>query len=247
MKKLIILLFLTTNLFGQNQYDRTYQKGGWFFDHIKLTLTDKYTLGLETHIRRINLLKSWQQAILRPYLKVDLGEKTSGTIGYSFIQNYDYNYYSPKVPFHEHNIWGQISFTQKLKNLQLCHRYRLEQRFIQKIEDLPTPHTINKVEFSERIRYRFSMTKTWLVSPNSEDEILVEFFDEIWLGLNNRSLIDHIFNQNWTYFGLAYRFDQSSKISIGYLYQVLNHSSTSLEKNSIIQLGLESTIDLRKT
>lgn len=115
---------------------------------------------------------------------------------------------------HEHRIWQQIWWRQEYSWFGSVQWIRLEQRFVQKLEN---GEPISDYRYNWRIRYNYSMSiplnskkiqpRTWSIAL--QDELFINFGSQI---------VYNYFDQNRLFAGLGYQFSQHLGASLGYAY-----------------------------
>jgi hypothetical protein len=221
MKKnltLLIILF-TGNLFGQNDRVNDYNSIAWLQSINTITLDKKWSLHLEYQWRREEGLKHWQQSLLRIGANYKLHDQVILHAGYSWIETFPYGDYpiASAGTFPEHRLYEQISFRQPVNKWTFLHRFRIEQRWLGKVE----PGTDRKIEdwnFVHRFRYQFrSQLALWL---KGEKQFFAAMADEIFIGAG-KNVGANIFDQNRFFLLTGYKFNKRFTLEGGYLNQTL--------------------------
>src|SRR4051812_31174371 len=82
--------------------------------------------------RRVNLVKDWQQSLLRVGLTYKVHRKVAMQAGYAWAPTFPYGTYTlaavPKV-FPEHRIYEQVVLSSTIGKATLTNRLRLDQRW----------------------------------------------------------------------------------------------------------------------
>ena len=131
----------------------------------------------------------------------------------------------------EHRIWQQVTLTDTAPFGDLTSRSRLEQRFIQ---------GTNPVEWRFREFVRLSRP----IAEGSPFSFVV--WDEVFVRLNSTTpAVRAGFDQNRGFAGLGYSFDESARLEVGYLNQLIQTFArtrttqrTDLRMNHILSMSL---------
>ena len=163
------------------------------------------------------------QNIVRPGIGYAISEHTSLWLGYAYIYT---EQLGSRLIVKENRIWQQMLWRTAYNSMALTHRLRLEQRFFQ-----PNTNTAWRLRDMVKVGLPFySKAKLSLVSSN-----------EIFFHLNNFNGIENQgFDQNRYFIGLAYGFNPSSTLEMGYMNQYIRRiNTTNLSCDNItMQLSL---------
>jgi predicted porin len=251
MKKVLIagllaMLLVPMASFGQKQIAE--QNMAWYNYFGNHRITDKWGVHTEYQWRRANWGQTWQQSLARVGVDYYTKQGPQLTAGYGWIVSYPYGEQPIKYSFNEHRIWEQAILTSKVGRLNLNHRYRLEQRYLEQ-KTLDSTSLIwehKEYKLKQRARYRFMVTiplnhkemvdKTWFVS----------LYEEVFLGFG-KNIDKNIMEQNRISATLGYRFNKDFNIQAGYLNQFIQKGDgIHAENNQNFQLGVTYNLDFRK-
>lgn len=253
MKRTIIIILMilieSISLYAQsNQEQVEHYDDLWFSLINKANFTSKFYLHNELHIRRSQWGKIWQQVIIRPSLNYQITNWVTGSIGYSFIQNYPYRKGSLPIVAPEHNIWEQFGLNHKLGKLSFFHRYRLEQRWLANMDydNAKDKYYVENYRFAQRFRYRLTAKYTIKEFKNAQ-RLQAVVFDEIWINIDKNSLGPRGFNQNWFYAGITFRFNKMGSVGLGYMYRTIHVHDLDFEGDHTIQATFAYNFNLYKT
>lgn len=230
MKKIFFIPVLFFSFLSNAQNDRLsdYNNTNWvqLFNAIKLD--KKWSLHVEYQWRRESGLKNWQQSLFRFGVNRKLNDQVTVHLGYGWIETFPYGDFpiASAGTFPEHRIYEQISFRQPIKKWTLTHRFRMEQRWLGRVQ----PGTGRKIEawtFLHRFRYQFKAqlaisTKWYAVAA-----------DEIFIGAGKNVGIN-IFDQNRIFLSAGYKLNQTVSIEAGYFNQTLQQGRR-INNKSIVQ------------
>jgi len=240
MKRIFLAAFfcvITFPLFAQTVNQNT----GWFMFVNSTKFNDKWGMHFDLQLRSEDKWDGLRNLLVRPGVTYYINKNSNATLGYLFTQTYlpemypvfapGTTPYTPKFTLTEHRIWQQYIYNhQPWKNAVLSHRFRLEQRFIERqTDDL----------FSQRLRYFFR-----LVQPLQKQDagftkgMFVALQNELFFNIqNNDDLNGSAFDQNRAYLAAGYRFSKKMDIEAGYLNQAINRK-TSNTINNVVQLAV---------
>lgn len=189
-------------------------------------LSDKWGLHLDVQARSGDDLEYVRNLLIRPGVIYHLGKRTNLTAGYLLNNTYSN---TGGNTLNEHRIWEQFIYTQPIRNATLQHRFRLEQRFIERpVEDV----------FSQRLRY-FARAIVPLKSgaPFTKGAFLA-VQDEVFLNLQNKDQLNgSTFDQNRAFLALGYRPSPKMEVEAGYMNQYIKGAPVNTT-NYIVQLAL---------
>ncbi|MDH5610141.1 MAG: DUF2490 domain-containing protein [Cyclobacteriaceae bacterium] len=215
--------------FGQQIYG---QPDAWFMllNHYKLS--ERWVVGNEWHVRRNDWLSQQEQLLIRPFATFNTESKVGLTAGYTYIKTSPYGEYPLPIALPEHNVWEQITIGQKIKNITVSHRYRMEHRFRGTfMQNAAGDYVTGDYQFANRFRYRITTRK-----PLNE-HFFVQAFDEVWLNFTDRFLLSG-FDRNWFYAGLGWSYLPNANVQLGYMHQWIQRGPN-YEKHPTLQLVLQ--------
>ena len=218
--KYLFIVFVLGILFSNSQEDT----GNWIMYFGTNKISDKLSIHSELQYRNHTISPTnIEQLLLRTGLNYHIKPHASATIGYAHIGNHTYksNRKSPEVE--EHRIWQQFLTTNKIGRIKFEHRYRIEERFIEK-------------DFKTRFRYRIM-----LFYPLNRK--LLET-GTIYLGIYNELFINGektFFDRNRLYGGIGYKCSQNIEFQIGLLRQEVQTSV-----KTFLQFGMILNTDFKK-
>jgi hypothetical protein len=214
MKRNIIiglsLLVFSNTLLAQKEESL----GNWLMYFGTHKINEKFSLHYETQLRNYKVVSNFNQLLPRVGINYKIDENSMVTGGYALIPtqsqfNDGWNEYISV----ENRIWQQFILRNKVNNIKLRHRYRLEQRWIK--QD-------NFTDFKNRARYMISAK---IPLSNKEDfPIFLSIYDEIFLNIS-----DAPFDQNRLFGAIVFQVNKSMNIQAGYL----RHRSGDLNLNRL--------------
>lgn len=210
MKKKIsmaaLILALMLPFFSQGQESNF---GNWLIYIGNKKINTKWNIHNEIQYRNYDAIGDLEQLLLRTGLGYTFNESSNNVLmGYGYIlsENYVGNN-NDKTSINEHRIFQQFTSKQSIGSLQLNHRYRFEQRFVES-------------DFKLRFRYFLGLNIPIINTENNEKSLYLSAYNELFL--NTQSAI---FDRNRVFGGLGYRLNQNIRIEVGYMNQFFETSS----------------------
>lgn len=243
MKNLyIVLLSLLVFKFAGAQETKQTHYSSWNSFIPKMKINKSFYVKSEIHFRRTNFLKDWEQLLIRPAIHYKPADVYDFALGYSYIRNYSFADFSSPINANEHNVWEEVELRHTLIRLKFNHRFRLEERFIDKLVQ-PSEGVLNidGTTYNNRFRYRFTLTRP-LIKLNETENISFQIFDELFINLD-QSVRPKSFNQNWFYIGLSYPITSKMALGMGYHNIGLNGGNDTFITNHILQTTVSYSIN----
>ena len=229
MKKFLLLVisFITVlTSFSQTNREQT----GWFFFLNGTKINKKWGLHLDAQVRSHDEWSGVKNYLFRPGITYYIKPNQNATLGYLLAQTYLKTSTGTKT-LNEHRIWQQYIVSHPVFTGTLAHRFRLEQRFIQKADD-------TKI-FAQRLRYFFRDVQP-LVKTNGAftKGPFVALQNELFFNVQNKDLLNgKVFDQNRDYIAAGARFSKKFDAELGYMNQFVKGAATNTT-NNILQLAL---------
>ncbi|WP_046368627.1 DUF2490 domain-containing protein [Flavihumibacter petaseus] len=210
---------------------------GWLATFYSVDFNKKSGLIGDVQFRSGDDFNHMQTLMLRAGYQYKLKPWMTATVGYALVQHRrTINGFSGYGP--EHRIWEQLILLQKVKFINIQHRFRLEQRFISKSyeDDGSIRHDGNI--YSNRFRYFFRSVIPFGGQKDFsrgafgavQDEVMLQFGDKS--GTNGK-----VFDQNRLYLALGYRFSKKVDLEAGYMNQYVEGRQDNFVNNHVIQLA----------
>ena len=225
MKKLFLLCLLalltSSKLFSQTNQN---QQSAWLSWLSGYKTSEKWGIYWDVQVRSADDAEYLRTLIIRP--------NQNATLGYALIQTFTGDDNTSGNDLTEHRIWEQFIQNHKISKAFVLHRFRLEQRFIERAgkENL----------FSQRLRYtaRFTLPLQKYES-NFDKGFYVALQNEVFLHLQNKKeLNNNTFDQNRFLLAFGKRVSKKVDIDLGYLNQYLNQTVD--VKTHVIQIGINT-------
>lgn len=230
--KIVILLsccLFVYSLYGQKQIDD--QIHGWVAYQGNHKLNHKLDLHTEYQWRRADGFANWQQSLARVGLDFRLNPNLIFSGGYGWINTFPYGSQPIAAQTNEHRLWQQVNLKAQYGSIQIQHRYRLEQRWIDTL-------------FRQRIRYRaqciIPLQQTYLEQGKG---LFLNVNDEVFLGFG-KGIGKNILDQNRFIAAVGYKFDSNFNIQLGYLNQfVVKTNGVQMERNHTLWTSVVYNLD----
>ncbi|MBT9391896.1 DUF2490 domain-containing protein [Hymenobacter sp. NST-14] len=218
---------------------RPSQTNTWLMFLSDVRLSARWGLHAEAQVLRTHTSALGLQNVLRAGANYYATDHLLLTGGYAFSQSFpDAGYPVPIGP--EHRLYQQVQFHDTGSRVQVQHRYRLEQRWVQL---QPTaPHV-----FLNRMRYQLRLTMPLIGKEMAPGIPFVTVSDEVFLGFGRRETAGLI-KQNRAYAALGYQLSKATGIEIGYLNQLVQspRENGRFEMNENLQFSLCFHPDFRR-
>ncbi len=211
---LIFFFLLTSTTHAQRLSDQNAL--GWYASFNTIHLNKKLSLWLEYQWRRDQVITDWQQSLARTGIQYHFDNGMSAMLGYGYIVTYPHgDYPAGPHPVPEHRIFQQLVWNDAIGRVGLNHRFRVEQRFLGKINQSLPEREVQDWSYMNRIRYQLRATvhlnnktmqdKTWYLAP----------FDEIFIGFG-KNVGQNVFDQNRIGLLLGYQLNKNFRAEAGY-------------------------------
>ncbi len=201
----LVAFFLVLNAQAQDS-----NLGNWFIYFGNKQINEKWNWHHEVQYRNYDAIGDLEQLLLRTGIGYNLSENNNNILlGYGFIASENYvGNTNEKVNVNEHRIYQQFITKQNIGAVNLSHRYRFEQRF---------------VEDDFRMRFRYFLSLNVPISKKVDDipnKWYLSAYNEIFLNTESS-----IFDRNRLYGGLGYRLNSNIRFELGYMNQFFETSS----------------------
>jgi hypothetical protein len=202
----VLILVLMLPLFSQGQESNF---GNWLIYIGNKKINTKWNIHHEIQYRNYDAIGDLEQLLLRTGLGYTFNEiKSNVLMGYGYIlsENYTGNN-NDKTSINEHRIFQQFTSKQNIGAIQLNHRYRFEQRFVES-------------DFKLRFRYFLGLNIPLINTENDEKRFYLSAYNELFL--NTKSAV---FDRNRVFGGIGYQLNQNIRLEVGYMNQFFERNS----------------------
>jgi hypothetical protein len=205
---------------------------GWYNVFTTTKLNSKWSVHAEFQFRRDEFIKNGQQNLFRTGINFQPEKSILFRLGYANVETFPYGEYpinSMGKQFTEHRIFQMVSLQNKLHSADLTHRFMLEQRFNGKYSNAALTKE-DEFVFLNRLRYMFRVHIPIGNSGAQHKMPFIGFYDELFVGFG-KNVGENIFDQNRIGVVLGYKFNESVKLELGYLNQIVQLSREIDNKN----------------
>jgi len=222
--KMISTILCLFSLISTAQNTRITDKNsiGWFNNFTTIKFSKKWNAHLEYQWRRENMVKNWQQSLLRTGVNYHVNNKLSLRLGYAWVETFPYGDIPLQAAgkrFPEHRAFQMATVIDNMNMIEMSHRFMLEQRWIGRY----TNASLSKPDdflFVNRIRYMYRM-QIPIGKKKIEDKTpYAALYDEIFIGFG-KNVNENIFDQNRLAILLGYRFNKKLRVEGGFFQQIV--------------------------
>lgn len=246
-KALLILLALVLITVVYAQKDISEQEHAWLMVFGNHRISERWGLHTEYQWRRADGFEHWQQSLLRMGVDYYAKNGLQSTAGYAWIRSFPYGDQPMGHANNEHRIWEQFIMKGKIGRVDVQHRYRLEQRFIENwMKDTEGVYAQEGFYVRQRVRYRLLLTMPLSRKEMADNTLFAAVYDEPFLGVG-KGIAKNVLDQNRLYLALGWRFNAACNIQFGYLNQyIIKKDGIKAERNHTLQVGVTYNLDWRK-
>ena len=207
------------------------QNSGWLFLMNSTKFNDKWGMHMDVQLRTNDDWDGLRNLLIRPGLTYYINENSDVTLGYLYTPTFLHLDGIAKSSITEHRIWQQYIYKHKLAGVNVSHRFRLEQRFVERIS--------GDNFFAQRARYFIRGIIPLQKSAGAfEKGVFVALQNELFLNVQAKGELNgHMFDQNRAYGAAGYRFSKKLDVELGYMNQSLRGSENNTS-NNIVQLAV---------
>lgn len=224
---LIILCFLSASVSAQTYH----QNSGWLFLLNNSKFNEKWGTHLDIQLRTADNWSNVKNFLFRPGVTYYLNKNNDLTLGYLLNETHNVLDGAGEHKLVEHRIWQQYIHKHKIQHINVSHRFRLEQRFLEKSR--------NEDVFAQRLRYfvRFIIPLKKEIQQ-FEEGFFAALQNEIFFNVQHKDKLNgHFFDQNRAYAAGGYRFSKKFDLEAGYLNQAIKGANNN-SINHVIQLAV---------
>lgn len=179
----------------------------WLGYFSRIDFNERLAFTGDYQFRRKDWFAGWSQKVFRQGITYAAHKNLELTAGFAYLQHHKNDLIQ-----NEHRPYQQILIFNDFAGIKLDHRYRFEQRFIQKIEN---NHLLNDYFFNYRVRYKVALAvpikinrKGTAWSVYVDNELMINFGEDIFINM---------FDQNRFSAGMNYKVSDNIKLQLGYM------------------------------
>lgn len=178
--------------------------GNWLIYFGNQKINDKWNWHNEVQYRNFNLAGDIEQLLLRTGIGYNLTSNNNNVLlGYGFIHSEPYiSGTNSKKNINEHRIYQQFLTKQSINRVNIAHRYRIEERFI---ED----------DFTVRFRYFLSLNVPINKKEMTKNAIYLSAYNEIFLNAKKP-----VFDRNRLYGGVGFVINKNFRVETAIMTQI---------------------------
>lgn len=226
------LLLLNFSAIAQTR-ERVTQATQWALVGANVKISERITGLVETQFRQVESFDPMQYQ-LRTGVDIKLNDRWSVMpLAYVYTWNTKYGKQPASFVNHEHRIWQQVTYKHAVSKIQIQHRGRLEQRFLQthSMEDgVETYHGYD--QYLNRFRYRLMATIPLGVEKVMPNSYFLSVFDEFFMSWG-KGVTYHRPDQNRVFAGVGYQFKQPFSVQLGGFHHILLKNNAAKQETNI--------------
>ncbi|MFY7965064.1 MAG: DUF2490 domain-containing protein [Chitinophagaceae bacterium] len=183
--------------------------GNWLIYFGNQAINKKWNWHNEIQYRNYDALGDMEQLLLRIGLGYNLTENNNNVLlGYAYVKSNRYiTNTEDKTSNEEHRIYQQFITRQSYKGINILHRYRVEERFLQK-------------DFKLRFRYFLSINIPFTKPAMQPNAFYLSIYNEIFLNNTSSS-----FDRNRVYGAIGYVVNKNVRFELGTMSQLLENNN----------------------
>ncbi|MBE7179089.1 MAG: DUF2490 domain-containing protein [Mucilaginibacter polytrichastri] len=224
------LVFLSTISFAQNN-----RFVGWagFFNTTKLG-NSQWTFQFDGQFRTTGDLRHVNQIMIRPALLYNFNKQHNLGVGYGIIPSRSTAGTASGL-LSEHRIFQQYIYKQKIGTINLDHRFRTEERFTARAQNVSGEVDRAGNRFSGRVRYFFRTVLPLAKTDTFNRGVFASLQNEIFFNvLRLENVNGKNFDQNRAYASFGYRFSKAFDTELGYMHQFIKGGNAIRQQNNHI-------------
>lgn len=240
--KIVFALLALSTLQCVAQVDRNTveQVHAWLPVTCNVRFHEKWMMISDMQIRRADVIREEQQYLLRAGIERKITNDLSVAPGYAFVMTYPYGEQPVKSHFREHRAWQQVTTSHRIGRAAMQHRYRLEQRWLQRQQE----DKRDEYMYLNRLRYRLQVNIPVNKPSIEKGCVFASLSNEAFIGFG-RNVGMNILDQNRAMAAVGIQLTKSMQAQGGYLNQtILKSNGIDVEANHTIIAGITFNIDL---
>ncbi|MDO9275440.1 MAG: DUF2490 domain-containing protein [Lutibacter sp.] len=205
--KYLVLAILLMGLSNVSLAQKS-ETGNWFIYIGNQKINDKWNWHNEIQYRNFNFMGDLEQLVLRTGIGYNLTENNNNVLlGYGFIHSEPYIVdTNEKKSINEHRIYQQFLTRQSFHRVNIAHRYRIEERFM---ED----------DFKLRFRYFLSFNIPINKKEMTKNAVYISAYNELFLNAEKP-----VFDRNRVYGGLGIVLNKNFRVETAIMTQVFENN-----------------------
>lgn len=241
MKKIVTILFLSIALISSAQTIEN--NSNWFAYTGQYFIKPKLGYHIEAQFRLDGEFKRSNQNLFRLGLLYQVNDKNQVAFGLGLINTFNagFNDY-----FSEKRIWQQYQNNSKWNGNKnsFINRFRLEQRFVDKLGIINNSTEKIETNYQNRLRYLNRNLFHIIQITKDKEELYGIVQNEIFLNLGTNNVNNSFIDQNRFLIGLGLNYKNEVRIEIGYLNHFINTPANENVMNHTISFALFQNLKL---
>ena len=234
----LALLVLAANAHGQTTRTTRSSAHAWLDLTGDLWLTPRLGIQAESKVERSRFAAAPQLYELRAGLERPWGGAIVAAGG-MLVHSSPYGPFPAASATNEYRVWEQATLDQHVGRVALSHRYRFEERWIER------PHATSDgpaTGRSFRLRMRYQARGTFPLGGSAAQRApYLVGFDEVFVSLGPHTALN-LLDQNRAALGIGMRWSAAVRTEANYVDQViLRADGRQVENNHTLQLAMNVT------
>ncbi len=210
------------------------QSTEWFVLNSTIKLHKRIGFTFDGQLRFVRGLENAQH-FLRNGLEIYITPKLSIVpIGYMYVWNFRYGEQPSTYANNEQRIWQQVLYRHSISKFSFSHRFRMEERFIEKRYTDASGMVVNDGfdTYLSRIRYRLQVQFPLNREKIEPGALFAVVFDEVFYSWGSTITFSEP-DQNRIYAAIGYQLNKSMSLQGGAFYQALIKNNGTKQENNI--------------
>lgn len=239
LKIRILLLFIVSMPICAQEMKQN--QANWFAYVGQHNVSKKWGYHIEAQFRLDDKLNRSNQNLFRFGGFYNLNERARLTVGYGLINtlNSSFNDY-----FSEDRIWEQFQYNHKWKHNVNTNRFRLEQRFVDKLAIVDGSVKKSETNYQNRLRYLNRNLFHVMDFKSGNEELYLVVQNEVFLNLGINKVNNKFLDQNRFLVGFGINYKKSTQFEVAYMNHFINPNSSNDIMNHTFSLTLLQNIIL---
>lgn len=209
----------------------------WFAYVGQYNVSEKWGYHIEAQFRLDDELSRTNQNLFRLGGFYNYNKNIKFTVGYGLINtlNAQFNDY-----FNEDRIWEQVLLNHKWKDNKntFTNRFRLEQRFVDKLGLVSGVSEKIATNYQNRLRYLNRNLFHVMNFKSGNEELYLLLQDEVFMNLGNNKVNNKFLDQNRLHIGIGFNYKNSIQFEVAYMNHFVNSNSGNDVMNHTVSLTL---------
>lgn len=207
----------------------------WFTYFAQYKLHQNWAVHLDLQFRADDKVQRINQSLLRAGVQYLIRPDLNATLGYAYINTFSEG---ASAYFTEHRIWQQLLYNQAFGKMNMTHRLRLEQRWVEIAGSEP-----DEYHSGHRLRY---FNRTIFPLHRKERPKAAPYFalqNEIFFNFASPDINRNVPDQNRLLLAVGILHQKQTRLEIGYMNQWLNPASGDNTTKHILHFSVLQVLD----